>query len=81
MRQPTKNDITNKLNNVIIGKISREDVGEWAMGYIHNDTNVEIEDINAWHYLVAVSNIDEMISPDEYLYDKNDIIKVIESYQ
>ena len=81
MKQPTKQEITKKLNEVIMGRISREDVSEWAMEYIRNDGDVYIENVNSWHYLVAISNIDEMLSPNEYLYNECDIAKFIEKYQ
>lgn len=81
LKQPTKQEITNKLNDVIMGRISREDVSKWAMEYIRNDGDVYIEDVDSWHYLVAVSNIDEMLSPNEYLYSECDIINLIEEYQ
>lgn len=80
LKQPTKQEITSKLNDVIMGQISREDVSKWAMEYIRNDGNVYIEDLNLWHYLVAISKIDEMLSPNEYLYDECDISKFIEEY-
>ena len=73
MKQPTKNEITNKLNDLFLDKISRESVSEWAMEYIKNDKDIDIKDINAWHYLVAISVIDLMISPGKYLYTKEDI--------
>lgn len=80
MKQPTKQEITSKLNDVIMGQISREDVSGWAMEYIRNDGNVYIEDLNSWHYLVAISKIDEMLSPNKYLYDECDISKFIKEY-
>ena len=81
MKQPDKNEITNRVNDAILGKICREDVGKWAMEYIRNDSEIEIMDIDAWHYLVAISNIDEMISPDDYLYTEDDIMSIIEYYE
>ena len=81
MKQPNKNEITNRIYEVLTGKVSRENVSEWAMRYIRNDSEIEIEDVEAWHYLVAISNIDEMISLDEYLYNDDDIMHIIEAYQ
>lgn len=81
LKQPTKQEITKKLNDVIMGRISREDVSEWAMEYIQNDGEIYIENVDSWHYLVAISNIDEMLSPNEYLYNEYDIAKFIEEYQ
>ena len=79
LKQPTKQEITNKLNDVIMGRISREDVSKWAMEYIRNDGDVYIEDVDSWHYLVAISNIDEMLSPNEYLYDESDIVNLLKN--
>ena len=73
MIQPKTDEITNKLKKIIDNEITREDVGRWALEFIRNDDDVEVEDIKAWHYLVAVSSIDEMIAPDEYLYSIEDI--------
>ncbi|MGL5149650.1 MAG: hypothetical protein ACRC7N_03640 [Clostridium sp.] len=73
MIQPRKDEITNKLKKIIDNKITREDVGRWALEFIRNDDNFEVQDVKAWHYLVAVSGIDEMIAPDEYLYSIEDI--------
>ena len=73
MVQPTVYEITNRLNEIINNKITREDVGRWALEFIKNDDYIEIENIEAWHYLVIVSSIDEMITPDEYLYSIKDI--------
>lgn len=73
MIQPKADEITNKLKKIIANEVTRENVGRWALEFIKNDDNIEVKDIKAWHYLVAVSSIDEMISPDEYLYSLEDI--------
>lgn len=78
MVQPKMDEITNKLRLVIDNKITREEVGTWALEFIKNDDNVEGDDIKAWHYLVSISCIDEMIAPDEYLYSIDDIESWIE---
>lgn len=78
MQQPKAVEITNKLNKVIDQKTTREEVRQWALEFIMNDDNLEINDIKAWHYLVTVSSVDEMIAPDEYLYSIEDIKEWIE---
>ena len=78
MIQPKRDEIINKLKKVIDNEITREEVGRWASDFIRNDYNIEVKDINAWHYLVSVSSVDEMISPDEYLYSIEDIENWIE---
>ena len=80
MRQPTKEEITNKVRMFLNGSEKREDICEWAMNYIRDDEQISINDVHAWHYLVEISNIDEMIAPKEYLFDKEDIEDIIEKY-
>lgn len=71
--QPKARDITNKLKQIINGELTREEVGEWALMFIKNDDNIKVSDINAWHYLVSTSSVDEMIAPGKYLYSFQDI--------
>lgn len=73
MLQPSRKMITHKLLKVIYGELSREEVSDWAFKYIENDNEVEVTDIDAWHYLVSVSCIAEMIPPGIYLYSIEDI--------
>lgn len=80
MMQPTIDEITNQCKKVIAQKITREEVGTWALAFILNEDNVEIHDIKAWHYLVSVSGIDEMIAPHVYLYSIEDIESWINQY-
>lgn len=78
MQQPKTDEITKKLNDVLENKITREEVGRWALAFITNDDTIEMNDIKAWNYLVAVSSVDEMIAPDKYLYSIEDIKEWIE---
>lgn len=80
MKQPTREEITQKIQLVLNEKITRESVYEWAQNYIRNDDIIELEDIDAWHYLIAISNIDEMIAPNNYLFDKEDIQNIMKEY-
>lgn len=81
MLQPTKDQILEKVRLALAGKITREEVGEWALTYIVNDNFIEVNDIEAWHFLVAVSMIDEMTAPGIYLYNSDDIKDIIEVYK
>ena len=76
--QPKREEITNKLKEIINGEITREEVGTWALEFIRNDSSIEVRDIDAWHYLVLISSVDEMIALDEYLYSIEDIKEWIE---
>lgn len=80
MDQPTIEEISNKLIDVIYGKCSREKVGEWALNYISNDDAFDVVDFEAWHYLLGISGIDLMIVQDEYLYSVEDIMDWVEEY-
>lgn len=80
MNQPTREEITQKLKLVLDGKLTREAICIWAVGYIRNDEQVCINDLGAWHYLVAISNIDEKIGPDDYLFQEDDIWAIVQKY-
>lgn len=78
MIQPKKEEITNKLKKIINKKMTREEVARWAFTFIENDEYIEVTDIEAWHYLVRVSGISEMIAPEQYFYSIEDIEDLIE---
>ena len=80
MEQPSKKVIIEKLKLLFEGKITREEVSEWAMNLIRNDNTISIVDVKTWHYLVAISNIDEMIAPGEYLFSEADIRGIMDQY-
>ena len=80
MEQPTKIMIEKKLQLVLEGKMTREEICEWAADFIRNDESILMNDISAWHYLIAISNIDEMIAPNKYLFSVNDIKNIMQQY-
>lgn len=80
MNQPTKEEITQKINMVLDGSLTRESVCVWAVDYIRHDEQVCIDDLEAWHYLVEISNIDEMIGPNDYLFHEDDIQSIVKKY-
>lgn len=80
MNQPTKEEITQKINMILDGSLTRESVCEWAVDYIRNDERICIDDLEAWHYLVEISNIDELIGPNNYLFHEDDIQCIVKKY-
>ena len=80
MNQPTKEEITQKINMVLDGSLTRESVCVWAVNYIRNDEQICVDDLEAWHYLVEISNIDEMIGPNDYLFHEDDIQSIVKKY-
>ena len=80
MKQPTKEEITQNVKMFLDGKMNREDICSWAINFIRNDERISIDDVEAWHYLVEISNIDELIAPGEYLFAKEDIEDMVKKY-
>lgn len=76
MKQPTKQEIISKLQKVLSGELTREEVSNWAMQYIDND-ELEIDDFTAWEFLKEIGGIDVIEAPDVYLYGDEDINKWI----
>lgn len=80
MNQPKREEITQKINMVLDGSLTRESICVWAIDYIRNDEQICIDDLEAWHYLVEISNIDEMIGPNDYLFHEDDIRDIVKKY-
>jgi len=80
VNEPTLEEIINKLKQVLDGKISREEVSDWAMGYLNND-ELKVNNLNSWELLKVVGSIDLFLAPDEYMYDENDIKSWINEYE
>lgn len=80
MKQPTREEITQKINMVLDGRITRESVCKWAVDYIRNDDQICIDDLEAWHYLVEISDIDEMIGSNDYLFNEDDLQEILKKY-
>jgi len=79
MKQPTKEEIINKLKMILQGKLTREEVADWASKYVIQD-EPNISDETVWELLQIVSGIDLKDSPDEYLHVEQDIIDWINKY-
>ncbi|WP_327874248.1 DNA-binding protein [Aeribacillus composti] len=79
MKQPTKEEIINKLKMILQGKLTLEEVADWASKYVMQD-EPNISDETVWELLQIVSGIDLKDSPDEYLHVEQDIIDWINKY-
>ena len=75
MNQPNKTEISNKLLLFLQGKITRKDLSDWAYIYINND-DWHLESEDDWEYLLEIAMIDEMVSPNVYLYSDEDIKEI-----
>lgn len=79
MKQPNIQVLLDKLNGILNGVITRDDVSTWSLEIIDND-DVEINDLKAWELLKVVGSIDLYDSPDTFLYTDEDIRKWISEY-
>jgi hypothetical protein len=79
MRQPTREEIIDKLKMILLGKLTREEVADWASEYVMQD-EPNISDETIWKLLKIVSGVDLKDSPDEYLHVEQDIIDWINKY-
>ena len=61
--------------------ISREEVSEYAMYFIRNDSVYDIRDKDLCRILDLASGIDLKDSPTDYLHDEQDIMEWIQKYK
>ena len=76
MEQPSKQEMVSKLQKILNGELTREEVSNWAMLYIDND-KLEIDDLSVWDFLKKIGGIDVIEAPDVYLYGDEDLNKWI----
>lgn len=71
-RQPTKQDLINKLENILKENISREQFNRWAYKWVQNleSRNMLSSDENQLHeYLIFLLCIDLEIEPNIYFHE------------
>lgn len=74
--QPKMLIIIEKLNGILNGEISRDDVSSWSLQFIDDD-DMRIDDLKVWELLKLVGSVDLYDSPESYLYMDDDIRKWI----
>ena len=81
MKQPTKAEITTKIEAVLSKRMSREELGDWANDLImHYDNEMKIEDWDAWEYLKEVGYFDIKDTPDTYLFSEDELMQLVKRY-
>lgn len=76
MEKSTFEEIIEKLQQVIEGELSREEVSNWAEKASHffeSEGSLSEKDISIWKGLDVVMGIDLKDSPAEYLHNEIDI--------
>ena len=48
--------------------------------YISHDDEIEMIDIEAWHYLTELGTMCVQIAPNEYLYTTDDLLNLVKEY-
>lgn len=76
---PSLSDIIEKLELVLKGFLTREEVSDWAAAFILDD-ELKIYDQNLFNLLNLVFGMDLKDSPTEYLHTEIEIKKWIEKY-
>jgi len=70
--QPTKKDLINKLENVLKGKMSREQFNQWSYKWVQNleSRNVLSSDEDQlYEYLIFLLCIDLEVEPNIYFHE------------
>lgn len=80
MYPPTYMQISEKLMQVVMQIISREQFQDWAEIYILNDDSFEVIDHICWNYLVHASVMCETDYVGNYIYTILDIKDLIKEY-
>ncbi len=84
MGKPTIKEIVKRLNRVLEGTLTREEVSTWAETWTRSFLDADglkESDLTIWKYLDVVSGIDLKDSPTEYLHIEEDIKEWIERFQ
>jgi len=84
MEKPTIKEIVKRLNMVLEGTLTREEVSTWAEIWTHSFMDADglkESDLTIWKYLDVVSGIDLKDSPTEYLHIEEDINEWIKRFQ
>ncbi|WP_072917820.1 hypothetical protein [Desulforamulus aeronauticus] len=76
MNEPTLDDVIEKLQQVLEGKISREAVSNWAEKVsqcFESESSLSQNDISIWKALDILRGVDLKDSPKDYLHNEADI--------
>ena len=80
MSQPTIEEVIAKLKMVFKGKLTREEVADWAWKYVTDDSLV-LEDKKLRDLLDCAEGVDIPVSPGKYLFHEEDIKDWIRQFE
>jgi len=70
-RPPTRAELRKCVLNLLEGRLSREEVAEWAGGWVGAD-DPRVDDSTVWQALERLSGADMKTGPEEYLHSESD---------
>lgn len=79
--EPTVKMIVQLFDQVLRNEVAREEVADFAMHFITNDTYYDIRDKYVLSLLELASGIDLKDSPTDYLHNEEDIMEWINTYK
>ncbi|WP_245917248.1 MULTISPECIES: hypothetical protein [Bacillus] len=82
--EPTVEEIIKRLNLVLNGSLTREEVSNWAEYWTRkfmDEQGLSERKLLVWKYLDVVSGIDLKDSPTSYLHTFEDIMEWIQSFK
>ena len=59
---------------------SDPDTDDWVNYFISHDDEIELIDVEAWHYLIQLGTMCVQIAPNEYIYSSNDLLELMKEY-
>jgi hypothetical protein len=68
---PTRAELRKRLHDLLEGRVSREEVAEWAGGWVGAD-DPRVDDSTVWQALERLSGADMKTGPEEYLHSEPD---------
>ena len=69
---PTREQVRQKLHDVLVGRISREDASSWADTWVV-DSDPDVDDFVVWKALTQLSGVDLRVNATDYLHNEADI--------
>ncbi|AOC56040.1 MULTISPECIES: DNA-binding protein [Bacillus] len=80
MVEPEMIDCINKIQKVLNGTMTREEVSDWAEIYVSAD-DPEVDDEKVWDMLILLSGIDLKDAPNSYFHTEEDLEEWIRKYK
>jgi hypothetical protein len=68
---PSRDQVREKLHELIVGQVSREEVADWASAWVR-EPEPTVDDAKVWESLKRLAGADLRVSPVDYLHIESD---------